>query len=136
MNIIPEVIKFLPWKGPNDEIFEGNKTKVSLYIDRLEYRIKHTQEVTIERIQDDRDEADTQKSVNFCDEEGIIDKIAISGISKYVETHYNSKTVEPYKVHLLDIVYGGTTLVFTFSTEEEKNNLYTRIYNWKYGTKQ
>ena len=39
---------------------------------------------------------------------------------------------KPYKVHMLDIAYGTTIMTFIFSKEEDKLNLYDKLYKWKF----
>ena len=124
-------IKFLPWRGPGGEIKNGKKTTVVLFDDRLEYVRKFTQEVVIQFIKDD-EPGEVKTSENFCDEEGVIGKDFISCINKYIETDYKKETGDPYNIHKLDIIFDGTIQTFTFELEEDKNELYKLIYNWKY----
>lgn len=126
-----KTILVTPWTGPNQEIFTGKKTRVILNKDRLDYRLKFTQKVTIE-LTKDGETHDIKESENYCNEEGVIDKINIIGVSKYIETEYKKETGEPYNVNMIDIYTSSNTITLTTDSEEEKDNLYKEIYNWKY----
>lgn len=125
----PVIIKFFPYQGQNEEIYKGYKTKISLFENRLEYKMKFAQKVNISLIKDG-EVTGTQESSTFCDEDGFLFKNAITGISKYIETDYSKETYEPFNIHYLDIGYKGSVFTFSFKTEEEKDNLYKTIYNW------
>jgi len=125
----PIIFKFLPYQGQNEEIYEGYKTKISLYENRLEYRMKFSQKVNISMIKDG-EVTDTKESSTFCDEDGFLFKNAITGVSKYIETDYNKETSEPFNINYVDIGYKGSVFTFSCKNEETKDNLYKTIYNW------
>jgi hypothetical protein len=126
----PEVIKILPYRGMNNEISEGRKTKISLFEDRMEYSVKYTENVRISR--SDFEEGHSEVAANFNEEEGVLSKDSISGIVKYISTSYTDN-LEPYVINYVDICSSGTLLTFSSDTVEEKNLLYKKLYDWKYG---
>lgn len=126
--------KFLPFRGVNEEIVEGRKTKVSLFEDRLEYSASFIQEVTIAFIKDDEPTEEVKESKNYCEEEGVIDKAAITAFVKYIETEYK-KNGDEVNVQKIDIAYSNNVLTFALQNKEDKDKLYQELYNWKYGSK-
>lgn len=126
----PQIIKILPYRGENNEVSEGRKTKITLFDDRLEYSVKYTESVKITI--GDSDDSEVIHSFNYNEEDGTIDKDSILGIVKYIKTSYNDE-MEPYNVNYIDICSQGNQLTFSTENKEDKNYLYNEIYNWKYG---
>lgn len=124
-----KIIKVIPYQGQDSEIYEGKPTRISLFDDRLEYKMKFTQKVNITFIKDG-EATNNQEADNFCDEEGFLLKSAITGVSKYIETEYHKTTGEPINVNYVDVGYKGSVFTFSCSKVEEKDNLYRTIYNW------
>lgn len=126
----PEIIKVLPYMGRNNEVTEGRKTKISLYSDRLEYSVKYNENVKISRLNDeDSTESD---SINYNEEDGVLDKTNIFGIVKYITTNYTNE-MEAYTINCVDICSSANSLTFSLETAEDKDLLYSKLYNWKYG---
>ena len=129
----PKVIKFTPYRGENEEIVEGFKTKLSLFENRLEYVVKFTQKVTVVLI-DDTSSKENQKEVNnHCDETGFILKNDINSICKFIDTGFNQTDGEPYSIHKVEINYPGSQTTFAFNRIEDKEIIYKELYNWKLG---
>lgn len=126
----PIVIKILPYRGRNNEIAEGKKTKIVLYDDRLEYSVKYTESVKISRA--DFEEGHTEDSVNYNEEDGVLDKDTLQGIVKYIQTSY-TEDMEPYVINYVDICSSATKLTFSAENEEDRDELYKKLYDWKYG---
>jgi len=125
----PITIKFFPYRGQNEEIYEGQRTRIKLFDNRLEYKMKFAQKVNISLIKDG-EISGTQESSTFCDEDGFLFRNAITGISKYIETDYNKESYEPFNINYVDIGYKGSVFTFSCKDEETKDNLYKTIYNW------
>lgn len=132
MEVPQKIIKIIPYKGINNEIFEGKKTKISLFEDRLEYIIKFTQKVKIEKI----GESDQipEEVLSYTDEEGFLLKNSIVAITKYIETEYKGEdkdTIEAFTVNYVDISSGTCNLLtFSLESEEAKDELYTNLKDW------
>lgn len=130
-----EVIKIMPYRGRNQEIPEGRKTVIKLYNEdsvggaRFEYSVKYTESVKINMGDDETSEL--VDSFSYNEEEGTIDKSSIIGLVKYIKTSYTEEA-EPYNVNHVDVCSAGTSLTFSVESEEDKNTLYNKIYNWKY----
>jgi hypothetical protein len=133
--INPEVIKILPYRGRNNEIAEGRKTVIKLYEDgsvggsRFEYSVKYTECVKITMGHDE--DAESIESVSYNEEDGVMDKASIIGIVKYIKTSYTEE-MEPYNINYVDVCSVGNSLTFSVENEEDRNNLYSKIYKWKY----
>lgn len=124
----PKILKIIPYRGPNEEITEGKKTKISLYSDRLEYNIEYTQKVKVAR---DTEDSDIRETVSYHKESGFLLKEHIYGLVKYIETQY-SEELEPYIVNFVDILSVNNSITFSMENEEAKETLYTELYNWKF----
>lgn len=123
----PKILKIIPYRGPNEEITEGKKTKISLYKDRLEYSIEYTQKVKLASSEEDMDIKD---SIAYHKEEGFLLKEHIHGIVKYIKTEYTEE-IDPYIVNFVDILSVSNSITFSMETEEAKNDLYKELYDWK-----
>lgn len=126
---ILKTIKFKPYQGQDSEIYEGEKTKVTLFENRIEYKMKFTQKVMVTFFKDD-EPVDKKEADNFCEQDGMLFKSSITGVSKYIETEYNKVTGEPINIQYVDLAYKGSVLTFSCSTEAEKDKLHKTIYNW------
>ena len=126
----PKIIKIIPYKGLNNEVFEGKKTKISLYTNRLEYNIKYSQKIEVART--DVEDPEIKEVITYTDEEGFITKDNIVVVTKYIETEFK-EDLEPHIVHRIDICTGTNTLTLSFEDEAEKLNLYQEIHEWKWG---
>jgi hypothetical protein len=124
----PKILKIVPYRGPNEEITEGRKTKISLYSDRLEYSIKYTQKVKLTK---DSDNSEVVDSFSYNEEDGFIIKDDIHGIVKYIETDY-TENLEPYIVNFVDIMSTNNSIKFSMETSEDKDKLYLELYQWKF----
>lgn len=122
----PIVIKVLPYRGMNNEVTDGRKTKVSLFSNRIEYSVKYTELVKVSN-----DEVEPTDSLNYLEEDGVLDKDSIIGVVKYIKTTYTDD-IEPYIIHYIDIYSSSQTLTFSIESEEDKNLLYDKVYKWKY----
>lgn len=125
----PRVVKITPYRGPNEEIIEGRKTKISFYPDRMEYIVKYTQKM---KVASTMDESIVKEVLSHNEEEGFVLKSDITGVVKYIETNYK-EDLEEYNVHMLDICSSSSSITFSIDTEEEKNLLYKELYDWKFG---
>ena len=124
-------IKVQPWKGFDNEIFEGFKSKITLMESRLEYRIKYTQRVEINLLKNG--EISEQKDGNnYTDITGVVEKSSIFGLAEYVDTTYEPKEGLPFKLYYVDILYGSEILTISCETKEEQKELYKSIHKWKY----
>lgn len=123
-----KVIKITPYRGPNEEIIEGRKTKISLYNDRIEYIVKYTQKV---KVASTMDESIIKEVLSENEEEGFMLKNDILGVVKYIETNFK-EDLEPYNVNMLDICGSGSSITFSIDTQEEKDLLYKELYDWKF----
>ena len=128
----PIIIKITPYKGMNDEVFEGKKTKISLFSDRLEYVIKFNQKARVTKANSEDDEI--REVIAYSDEEGTINKDSIAGFIKYIETEY-TEDLEPNIVNYVDICSTVNSLTFSVEDEASKNKLYKELHDWNYGTK-
>lgn len=130
---IPQIIKVQPWTGLENEIYEGKKTKVFLYSDRLEYMFNFTQRVYISFVKEDEEPGEKIEKRSFCKETGVVDKQSIYSFEKYISTEYAPVTGDEVNVHMVDIRFGGSgTLSMSQTTEEEQTELFNAIYSWKY----
>ncbi len=125
----PRVIKIMPYRGPNEEIIEGKKTKITFFTERLEYIVKYAQKV---QVQSTTNEELVKEVLCYNEEEGFIMKEDVKGVVKYIETNYK-EDLEAYNIHMLDICSSGTSITFSIDTEEDKNKLYQEIHEWKFG---
>jgi hypothetical protein len=124
----PKIVKVTPYRGPNQEITEGKKTKISLYDDRLEYVVRYIQKVKVASV---ADEGIVKETYNLNEEEGFLCKEDIISVVKYIETGYTDD-LESYNIHMLDIASSGTSITLSIETEEEKDMLYRELFNWKF----
>lgn len=131
MENLPKIIKVQPWTGFDNEIYEGKKTKVILRKNRMEYAVEYVQKVKIAFIKDDQ-QSEAMEQDNFCKEDGTIDKDAIKGFVRYIETEYTPVTGEPVKVYKIDIANGTGIITIAMEKEEDQVKLYKEIYDWKY----
>lgn len=127
-----KIIRIIPYKGINSEILEGKKTKISLFENRLEYSIKFTEKVKVEKVEDYYEMPEEVSS--YTDEEGFILKNNIAAITKYIQTEYigdDKDSLETHKVNYIDISSGTCNLLtFNLESEEVKDNLYTELKTW------
>lgn len=127
----PKILKFTPYRGENEEITEGRKTKIELFEDRLEYSVKFTQKVTVLLV-DDTSENEKRKEVNnHCEETGFVMKSDINSICKFIDTGFNQEDGEPYSIHKVEINYPGSQSTFAFDKPEDKDSIYKELHNWK-----
>lgn len=123
--------KFLPWRGINEEIIEGKKTKVIFLEDRMEYIASFVQEVTIAFIKDEEITGETMDAKNYCEEEGVIEKDEIVAFVKYIDTKYGKDGSE-INVNKLDVSYGANILTFSFQEKADRDAIFKLMYDWKY----
>ncbi len=119
----------MPYRGRNNEIPEGKKTKISLYKDRIEYIVEYTENVKITISNDENSES--HENVSYNKEEGVLDRASVLGLVKYIKTDYTEE-LEPYTIHYLDICSSANSLTFSLEYEKDKDSLYRDIYDWKY----
>lgn len=133
----PKIITMMPWRGINQEIKEGKKTKLCLYEDRLDYKIKYTQNIKLEFIKegDEPEFKDVKDANNYIEEDGFVMKESITGIVKYIETQYDMDGL-PYIVHIVDVYTNNDCITFTVESQEDKNKVYNELYNWKLNIKE
>ena len=129
-----EIVKILPYRGENNEISEGRKTKISFFEDRIEYSLKYTENVKI-TIGNDDEESEPVDALSYKEEEGVVEKSSIIGIIKYISTNYDEE-LQPYIVNYVDICCSSNQLTFSTENDKDKDFLYSKLYHWKYGNKK
>lgn len=127
-----KVIKITPYRGMNDEIFEGRKTKITLYPDRLDYSINFKQKGIVSKKDD---ETEIREVVSHSDEEGFILKDSIASIVKYIETQYE-EDLTPVFINYVDVCTDANSLTFAVDSKETKDSLYKDLYEWKFNIKE
>lgn len=132
--IAPIIIKIMPWRGPNEDVIKGIKTKITLYDDRLEYRINYTQTVSISLTKDGNTTGEEMPSVHYTDEQGNIEKSALCGFIKYAETNYTLEGTA-YMTNYLDLCYTGGLITISCQEKDEQEIAYEQLMKWKYNIK-
>lgn len=128
----PKIFKFKPYVGESDEDARGRKTKINFENSEiLEYDVCYEQVVKISMISKDQTE-EIKDSVRYVEETGVITKDSITNIVKYSKTEYDEEG-NPFRVFSLDICNSAVALTFDIETETDRNTLYDKLYNWRFG---
>ncbi len=118
----PIKITVTPYHKEEDDM-KGKLTKILLYPNKLEYKIKFDFKVPI----DDDIKGESKVSL-FVDEEGFINKQFIGSISKFIDNDASNDETSTRPV--VEVGYSGGQLVISCNTEEERNNLYKKLNEW------
>ena len=124
-----KIIKIEPYRGQNEEIIEGYKTKISLFDNRLEYKVNYKQKVKIVKTVGGVDSPE-EDSLMFNKQEGFILKSKITSVIRYVETDYKEEDNQPFEIHYVEIYVENNSLNISSATEKDQILLYNELYNW------
>jgi len=124
----PIKIKITPHHKPEHNA-SGKQTVVSLFDDRLEYKVRFT---FIDNIPLEDDELKEAKIT--IDEEGYILKKDIKGLFKNIQNEVTAEGVN--LAHSFSIAYSGGAVELSCSSEEEKTGLYSTVKNWHLDIKE
>lgn len=128
-----------PYRG-DKEVAYGKKTKVNLFEDRLDYDIDYEYESEV-AIQAD----ESIKFTTKMKEKGSIYRTCIDGISQSIENLVDKEEedeilnkkggVKVTYLHMVSVIYNGSYINIRCKDEEEREKLYTEIYNWLHNIK-
>jgi hypothetical protein len=129
------VIRVMPYRGHDNEVTEGRQTRVTLYPDRIEWKIRYSMELSVVR-----DSGDKESIPTLIDEEGVIAKEFITSICKTVKNDIiiadeEGTEIVPAKnnhIYNVNIYSSGDGQTIECENKEERDGLYNAIYEWKF----
>ena len=126
----------MPYKGPNNEIVEGKKTKIYLYDDKFEYKVDYKHLAYYDKADaTEFDFIDEVEQPYF--EEGSIKREYLVGVFKkidiIVENRDKAGKAIPTLVHevnKINVEWTSSSLELSFDSKEEWKDTYKEIYNY------